>query len=726
MKNLPPSDFEFDDAPVATGSGLAQEENAMQRNARNYVATLRERIWYILTVFLVVFLAAVVYTLGKTKQYTASATVEVLRREAVVMQVQEVRDSDLRGPEDLNTHVKILESGAIIQRVAARLSPEETKSLLEPYQTGGAGDPIAPGEVLAQNRRVAPMRGTRLIQVVFTHPDPDVAARVANHFVEEFMNYNSRWRVDESLKAVEELKIRADQQSRKVQELGNNLQAYRERYGMVSLDQRKDIVTEKLRAASTLLTQATSRLAEAELRWKQVEEFQKAGRSLSELSFIGSLAQVQTLTQRFAAQKITVAELRQRYLEKYPTMQEALRSMSETESELTRALDSAAETIRNEYDSAKRMVEAARAELKLQEEEDMKLGRHAVDFNTLQNELSVNQELLASIVTRMRETSMNANIESQNARIVDRAFRPIEPSSPNLIMHLAIGAFAGLGLGLGLALTVAFFDDRLKSAYYIETSMGLSLIGMVPAVSGRSKPLERAQIVGADHNPEVVESFRSLHSNLKLKDESGKTKVLLVTSSTPGEGKSFVTSNLGLTFAEHGERTVIVDCDLRRPNVHRSFELKNDKGVVDYCMSGAPLEQIVHTQQPCLDIITAGQTRGRLTPTHVLNSKTFPKLIAELRTRYDRIILDTPPLSPVSDALLMLPHADGSLFTMRFNYVRAGNAKLCIRRLQDGKTPCLGAVFNAVEARIGDYYYAEHYGKAAQNYLLANQNVVRS
>src|SRR6266568_5064982 len=123
-----------------------------------------------------------------------------------------------------------------------------------------AGDPVVPEEVLGLNRKVIPVRQTRILQVVFTHPDAELAAKVANLFVEEFMNYNSRWRVDESMKAVEDLKVRADQQGKKVQELGNNLQTYRESHNMVSLDQRKDIVTERLKAVSVLLTQASSHL----------------------------------------------------------------------------------------------------------------------------------------------------------------------------------------------------------------------------------------------------------------------------------------------------------------------------------------------------------------------------------------------------------------------------------------------------------------------------------
>jgi capsular exopolysaccharide synthesis family protein len=192
----------------------------------------------------------------------------------------------------------------------------------------------------------------------------------------------------------------------------------------------------------------------------------------------------------------------------------------------------------------------------------------------------------------------------------------------------------------------------------------------------------------------------------------------LITSTTPSEGKSFVASNLALTFAAHGERTIIVDCDLRKPNVHRSFGVSNNKGVIDYCSGGAALENIViKNHRANLDILTTG---GRAsTPTHVLNHEKFGALIVELRKRYDRIIVDTPPLAPVSDAMIVLPHVDGVLYTLLFNHVRKKGATFCVNRLLDSKVHCYGAVLNGLNLALSEYYYAEYYDKSYRDYHLA-------
>jgi len=301
--------------------------------------------------------------------------------------------------------------------------------------------------------------------------------------------------------------------------------------------------------------------------------------------------------------------------------------------------------------------------------------------------------------------------------VLDRAGRPKKPSSPNIALNLGLGAVGGLGLGLALAFFVAFIDDRVKSAYDIESKIGLPLVGIVPRLHKMSA-MEKSQIALNNADPLVSEAFRTLHSNLRINNVAHKPQVMLVTSTTPGEGKSFVISNLALTFAAHGERTILVDCDLRKPSVHKAFGVPNNKGVIDFCSSGSALDSlIIKNHRPHFDILPAG---GRATtPTHLLNDENFGAMITELRKRYDRVFIDTPPLAPVSDAMIVLPHVDGVLFTVLFNHVRMKGARYCANRLLDSKVPCLGAVLNGLNLALSDYYYAEYYDKSYKDYHIA-------
>jgi succinoglycan biosynthesis transport protein ExoP len=691
-------------------------DSQMQRSMQDYVLILRERVWYIVLVFALVFSAAAIFTFTRVPQFQSVASVQVLRGDPVVMQVQAVVNNDIRSAEDLNTQVKVLESFAIVQRVSERLVGDELKQFLAPYTKEGSAEPVSPAEIIFKNRKIVPVRLSLVLQVQYAHPDKFIASRVANLFIDEYIAYNSRLRIEDSMKAVDDLKERAEQQKKKVEELAINLQAYREKNKLVSLDQRKDIVTEKLKALNAYVTQTTSRLNEAEIRWRQVQERKATPALLLDLPFISSSQLIGQLVQQVSAQKILIAQLRDQYREKHPKMMEAMNSIAQTEKELSRAIDSTAAMVEADFQTSKRNDEEARANLSRQETESLELDRFAVEYSNLERDLGINEHLLNNILSRMRETSMSSTIETQSARVVDRAAPALRPVSPNIPLNLALGFLGGLALGTAFAFFVAYIDDRVKSSFDIESVVGLPLVGIIPEIK-RLEQSEKAQIVANNQDKQVVESFLTLHSSLRLKDESKRAQAILVTSTIPGEGKSFTTTNLALTFAAHGEKVVVIDCDLRKPNIHKSFRLENLKGVIDICAGTQTIDQVVcKNVHPNLDIIPAG---GRAkNPTQILNSKNFELMLSDLRKRYDRVFIDTPPLAAVSDALIILPLVDGSLFTIFFNRVRRKAAQFSARKLLEVNVPCFGAVLNGLNLAVSGYYYAQYYDKSYKDYYV--------
>jgi len=256
----------------------------------------------------------------------------------------------------------------------------------------------------------------------------------------------------------------------------------------------------------------------------------------------------------------------------------------------------------------------------------------------------------------------------------------------------------------------------VKSSFDIEGVVGLPLIGIIPQIK-RMEQSEKAQIVVSNADRQVSEAFLTLHSSLRLKDESKAAKCILTTSTVPGEGKSFITTNLALTFAAHGERVVIVDCDLRKPNIHKSFRVENLKGLIDVCTDAATIDEVVmRNVHPNLDLIpTGGRAKN---PTRILNSKNFEITISELRKRYDRVFVDTPPLAAVSDALIVLPLVDGTIFTVYFNRVRRKAAQFNAKKMTDANVPCFGAVLNGLNLAVSGYYYSQYYDKSYKDYYV--------
>ncbi len=690
---------------------------SVQRSFQDYLLILRERIWYVVVVFLVVFSSSLVYTLSQTKIYRSSATVQIFRRDPNVIQMQQVMDNDIRSAEDLNTQIKVLESVSIVRRVAERLTGDDLRSFLAPYEKSSA-DIAFVTDLLAKNRKVVQTRLSLIVNVTYDHPDRFIAAKVSNLFADEYLAHNTRLRIDDSATAFNALNVTVDEQRKKVEQLADSLQAYKEKNNMVSLDSRKDIVNETLKAINLDANRAATLLNAAEIRLNQVKEHRAKGIDLTDLPFIANQPNITALNQQRATQQIAKAQLSERYLAKHPNMVEATNSLAQTERELRKAIDSVCAQVESDYQSAVRNNEQVQEDLRKQKAESLDLDRYALHYTKLERDLKQSEQILLTITGRARETSMTGAIHTQNARIVDRAAPGAEdkPVTPNVPLNLGLGVVGGLGLGLAFAFFVAFIDDRVKSSFDIEGVVGLPLIGIIPQIK-RMEQADKAQIVVNNADRQVAEAFLTLHSSLRLKDESKNAKCILTTSTIPGEGKSFTTTNLALTFAAHGERVIVVDCDLRKPNIHKSFRVENLKGVIDVCAGSSTLDDaIIRGLQPNFDILPAG---GRAkNPTQILNSKGFELMISDLRKRYDRVFIDTPPLAAVSDALIILPLVDGSIFTIFFNKVRRKAAQFSAKKLLDANVPNFGAVLNGLNLAVSGYYYAQYYDKSYKDYYV--------
>ncbi|MDP3071170.1 MAG: polysaccharide biosynthesis tyrosine autokinase [Opitutaceae bacterium] len=700
------------------GYGDAEGRGQPHRTLQDYLLILRERIWYIVVVFLVIVSSVLVYTLSETKVYQSAATVQILRRDPQIMAVQQVMDNDIRSQEDLNTQIKIIESATIIDRVAKRLVGEDLRAFLAPYEKSTA-DAAFVTDIIARNRRVVPQRLTLVVAVSYQHPDRFVAAKVANLFVEEYLNHNQRIRAETQSKAVEELQTTVDDQRKKVDELALSLQRYKEKNRTVSLDQRKDIVSESLKAINLEVQRSQIALQNAETRVNQIRDYRARGAELTGLPFISSHQLIAELSQQTAIQKIQIAKLSERYRDKHPTMIEARNAHAQTQRELERTINSVASQIEADYEALAKAHAQRVQELDRLKAESLAVDAAAVEYNQIDRDFRTQDLILQSIAARSRETSMTSNFETRNARVVDQAMASPanRPISPNLTLNLGLGVMGGLGLGLAFAFFVAFIDDRVKSSFDIEGVVGLPLIGIIPEIK-RLDLAQKAQIVASNEDRQVAEAFLTLHSSLRLKDESKNAKCILITSTIPGEGKSFTTTNLALTFAQHGERVVVVDCDLRKPNIHKSFRVENLKGVIDICAGQAKIADVVlKNVLPNLDVIPSG---GRAkNPTQVLSSKGFEVMISDLRKSYDRVFVDTPPLAAVSDALIVLPLLDGSIFTIYFNKVRRKAAQFGAKKLLEANVPNFGAVLNGLNLAVSGYYYAQYYDKSYKDYYVA-------
>lgn len=690
--------------------GNISEEQGPQRNFKDYIFLIRERIWYLIIVFFIIFLGSILYTFNKTKLYTAYATIELLRDDPTVMNsASNLEQNEIRSSEDLNTHISRLESVSIIQGVEKRFQEDELAQFMAPYKgTFSFSGPLTAFEILSINRKIIPRRMSLMVNIAYTHPNPIMAAKIANLFGDEYINTMLSQNIDASMKAVEDLRKRAEQKKNRVEELELKLAEYRELKKAVSLDKQENIAAEQLASLNEIKTTAKMNLDQAEIRWNLTQDYQKQGKELWELPFISEQIRVATLIEQISAIRIAISTKSKRYREKHPEMRSLLQQLQESQSELEYAVQNAVDNISGYFAESRDNFKQASKRLLEKEREMIELSKTRVEFNSLIRDLEVEQMTYQKLTALMAEEKIQVNIKNANARIIDKAFPPREdrPSSPNVFLNLAGGFFGGMIFGLGLVFAVALLDDKVKSVYDIEASLGLPILGIIPKVK-KLDSVSKSHIVTSTTNRHVTENFRSMLSYLKINDQTKNSNVFLLTSTVPSEGKSFISSNLALSFASNGEKVLLLDGDLRLPNVAKSLQLENESGVLDYIQGEGTFDSyIVKEVYPNLDVLPSGGKAKN--PTAILNDNKFESMLLQLRDRYDKIIIDSPPLAAVSDSLNIVPLVDAIIYVIKYDSVKKSLANSCIRRLWESKTPLLGAVLNNVSLGLSHYYYSQY------------------
>ena len=683
---------------------------------------LRERWAYIVITAFIILAGVILYTLRVTPIYMSMARVQILRDADVAIDgpgsTEKSRNFTILSMEDFNTQVKILESNEIIRAVKSRMKEDEIVRFMAPYNDMFTlGPRKTEEELLAENRIIAPERMSLIIRIVFEHPDPDMAATIANLFAQEYLNYTHHTRVQKILDSIDELRIKVAQQEAKVKELDKRLVEYREQYKAISLENLDDVDRNELRDLNTILTSDKRAFDSASTQWNLVQEFKREGKPLTDLPFIAELPQISKLLTDRSTQQVFVASSEKRYKEKHPRMIEARKALDQLNKEIDVAVGSAEQKVQAAYEAARQNYEQSQKRLLEKKEEILDLGRKAIVYKSIEREKQVAESMHAGLNASMNVRLAQVNLINEGANIIDKASPAIRPVSPNIPLNIILGIFGSLAGGVLVAFIVAFMDDRAKSAYDIESVVGLPLLGVIPRIR-KLNSSEKAQVAVSNADRATTEAFRSLHSILKVNTIAKDSKVLLFTSTTPSEGKSFVVTNLALMCAMHGEKTIIIDADLRLPAMAKILGIESQNGVVSHIEDGKPIEEcVIKDYYPNLDVLPCEKRSQN--PTQALGSEEFISMLAKFREQYDRVFIDSPPVGAVSDAIALLPYVDGVVYIVKFNSVSRKAIQKNIRRLMVSNVPIVGAIMNMVPQGAASGYNLNYYDKSYQNYYTS-------
>jgi polysaccharide biosynthesis transport protein len=703
------------------GTGYADAAVTPSRGLKDYLIILRERIWWLVTTVFVVFLAVALYTFNSPKQFLAMASIQLLRSPESSLGVQGATEEYMRVTEDVQTQVNLFESLEIVKGVGDRIQGQLRRRFLAPYEDGidvTFRPRLEITDILYRNRDIRPERMSLIVHVTYKHPNPQVAAEVANLFAEQFLQYSAGQITDTNLGSVEMLAQQVKVQADKVRVVEERISDFMEAHGL-SFEEGKDVETQELIQLRTIATEAKRNFDRSQAMYDLVvgagEDYDRLEQVLESADTV-TKGDSRALKNHLSQLRIEQATLARRYGPKHPRMVAARESVARAEEEYRNVLEISRRGILNGYERSRAEYDSALGNLARAEQKILVRDRLRPEYNALLRDKAINQTTYQAINERYQVLLAMSNTMGDKARIIDRAFPPGSHHTPNTIMNLGLGLVLGLGMGFGLVILLAILDDKVKTAFDIETTIGVPLVGIVPRIS-IVDATEKARVVADNLDKHSVEAFRAIHSTLKLNEESRNAKVILTTSTIPSEGKSFVSTNMAFTFAAHGERTLVMDCDLRMPNVGKSLNIANRKGLLQLLEGQAQLDDVILKDvEPGLDVlVTGGRSKN---PTQVLSSERFENLLHELRNRYDKIMIDCPPLAPVSDALNILSLVDGVIYVVRFNMVKRKTAMINVRRLRESNVPILGAVLNNINTNVAGYYYSHYYDSSYRHYYV--------
>jgi capsular exopolysaccharide synthesis family protein len=421
----------------------------------------------------------------------------------------------------------------------------------------------------------------------------------------------------------------------------------------------------------------------------------------------------------------TQALLMERYLERHPKVIDNANKIAITKVQLSNAVDLAIADLNTRLAAAKDSVEALQKEYASQEAQELSLRALSVDFTSLQSRATVAKSYYMEILDRLNQTTTFKNLDKISLHPLDRASPPGGPISPNIpgITRTSVGL--GVIVFLAIAIGLGFVDDRIKSAWDVESFIGVHLLGIIPQLGPIRDDEKIALTDTAAGNESGNEAFLGLYSSVKIQSKLDFPKSMLITSTIPGEGKTLISCNLAACFARHGKRTLLMDCDLRRPMLHRHFRQQNTAGIISWFEHGAHLDGEVLTN-PDLGIVKLGENLWILTsggrsksPTELLENPVFPQLLERLKKQFDLVVIDSPPMGAVTDAMLIAERADEVIYVCRFNRSYRKHIKLYIKALREGKNEILGIVLNGLSPRRIEYYSNYRYYRSYKKYYGA-------
>ena len=710
---------------------------------------------------------AALFVLLSPRAYTAATRLQIARQSPIQLRLENsVRRLD-DGENDatvaanfVSTQVAALKSRDLAERVIRRFDLMHNPTFLHP-NTGAhvlpaphgilrprgwedapdaapapSNDPVDPKTVDRYQKLlgVGDVRGTDLIEVSFTTPSPALSAFLVSAHTQAYLeaNQDARRATDDIAGGFLSRQLQEARKGMKRAEAA--LRRFARSHPKVAANQEHKLDAARMSELSTLLTKAEGTRATYETRY----QFLTKAHSDPTAYFLDRPG-VQKLRLALLDVQAQRAGLDSRLGPNHPQIQELARLESELEKQLQSEVKRGVASARAHFDAAKLREDRLRKKLSRQESTGAEMRNLGSQYDLLKNDVDSARGLHASLLKQRAETEVNSELAAPNVRVIERPEVPSKPSKPKVLLDLVLGTFAGIVLGIGAAFARDYFDGSVRSSEEAEDALQLPLLAAIPNFTlarnaGDGPPslplVPRVSFAGSTpatngdgpsfggndllvmHEPwsRVAEAFRSLRTAVLFSVPDSPPQVILVTSARAAEGKTVASLNLATTLAEAGSRVLLLDADLRHPRCHMALGIDNEGGLSSCLAGDVPLEAAIRALEvPNLFILPAG--RPPANPAELVGSRRMRDILTELRAQFDFIVVDTPPVLPVTDAVVLAREADGVVLVVKGHDTPRELARRARDRLVLAGANFLGVMVNNVGLGWGDpYFYDSYYG----------------
>lgn len=694
-----------------------QENSTLVRYGR----IARRWKWVIIGAIAAGVAAALIITFLMTRQYSATTRIEIAREEARIVNIQGVQPeaAGTIDQEFYQTQYGLLRSRALAERVASELSLADNRAFLNAHSISDAPGAIADerpldnspaarqlrlariATLLLERVSISPLRASRLVDVTYTDPDPQIAARIANAWGQFFIQSNIQRRFDATRYARDFLERRLRELRQSVDQSERALVGYAANQRIININTptgegvsgERPIIADDLVAYNTALAEARNQriLAESLLRGGQTTA------SLNNQT-LGALRQRRA---EVAAER---ARLLDQFESEYPAVQALTAQLGQLDRTIAGEEGRVAASLRGQVSQAAARERDLAARVETLKDDLIDLRRRSIQYNILQREVDTNRTLYDGLLQRYKEIGIAGAVGTNNISIVDQARIPDRPSSPRPLLNLLLGLLLGASLGAALAFALEQMDEAITDPGEMEAVLGIPSLGVVPKVEG-GEPLETLQ----DRRSALTEAYLTIKTNLQFATPHGVPRSLMITSTHAAEGKSTTALALALVLARQGLRVLVIDSDMRSPSLHQRLGIANEKGLSTVLSGNERWAQVVQeTNLTGVKAITAGPHPPN--SADLLSGPWLGTLLAELLASFDHVIVDAPPMLGLADAPLVASKVGGVVYVVEAYGVQSRSAKIALNRLRNSGAHLLGAVLTKFESRKASYGYGYDYG----------------